>query len=395
MVRRKPATDRKRGQPSPKGRQASRKRSLAKWFGFWEGPHPTWIEFARDYPRHPALEADTIYAIPAPLIDAIQLEMPDFFSEQENQFERDLTRAAGGGFFLRRPFGYPPIEGSTRDESTSENARKQLERMKKSAERIKQILGVDVEQPRGSPAQVQEHCATKKRTDEKIDARKWGYAGWLVANPDFRRECSDFRSCWEPCIRKLGGFPIYPTTFLGHSSVVPGWIGEFYSGYTQFYRRWCIHTFATWDLPIPMLAGIASPIFYRLVDVGDAGMALFIPWYLLRDQTFKLQDLAEYERFEKGPDHLQGWFRRNQNRWGHDRLGMMLKVYLIVELCLRARYPHRINRRTEKLDYCLSRLFFQRTDSKDAPIQEVETVRKIRQEMHKRLKLCEISKAES
>ena len=175
---------------------------------------------------------------------------------------------------------------------------------------------------------------------------------------------------------------------MGKSPVVPEVVRDFYVTYTQFYQRWCIHTFATWDLPIPMWAGIATPVFYPLTQVSDAGMVLFIPWYLLRDQTFKLQDLAKHARFSKGPDHLQGWFKRDRNRWGHERLGTMLKIYFFVELCLRRRYPDRVNRRTEKLDYCLSRFLFQRSDSGDVPIREVETIRKIRQEMGKRLNLC-------
>ena len=157
---------------------------------------------------------------------------------------------------------------------------------------------------------------------------------------------------------------------------------------THFYQRWCIHTFATWDLPIPMWAGIATPIFYLLAQVSEAGMALFMPWYLLRDQTFKLQDLAKHERFSRGPDHLQGWFSRDRNRWGHERLGTMLKIYVFMELCLKKRYTDRISRRTEELDYCLSRFPFQNPDTKAVPMQDSESIRKIRLEMGRRLKSC-------
>ena len=260
--------------------------------------------------------------------------MPNFFSEKELEFERDLAQASGGGFFLRHPFGYPPIKGFSLADGTDENVRKLAEPLRESDQRIKQMLVEYMKQHGRSPLQIDVHFATKDKIANKIEARKWGYAGWLVTNPDFRKEWSEVRKGWEPWIRAIGGFPVYPTDFLGHSPVVPKAIREFYDAYTQFYQRWCIHTFATWDLPIPMWAGIATPIFYPLAQVSDAGMALFIPWYLLRDQTFKLQDLAKHERFATGPDHLQGWFTRDCNRWGHKRLGTMLKVYIFVELCL-------------------------------------------------------------
>jgi hypothetical protein len=39
------------------------------------------------------------------------------------------------------------------------------------------------------------------------------------------------------------------------------------------------------------------------------------------------------------------------------------------------------------LDYCLSGFLFQKPDTEDEPINEVESVRKIRHEMVKRLKV--------
>ncbi len=299
---------------------------------------------------------------------------------------RDLARLSGGGFFLEHSYGYPPLRESFPEDNTEEEAHVLLQRQRATDQQIKQMLAEDMEQRGRSPFLIQEHFATRDEIVEKIEVRKWGYVGWLVTNPEFRKEWADVRKAWEPRIREIGGFPVYPTDFQGRSPVVPEGIRDFYNDYTRFYQRWCIHTFANWNLPIPMWAGIATPSFYPLAQVSEAGMALFIPWYLLRDHTFKLHDLDKHERFSKGPDRLEAWFNRNRSRWGHERLGTMLKVYALVELCLKARYADRINRRTEELDYSLSRFLFQGPDTKDAPIGKVDSIRKIRQEMARRLK---------
>ena len=380
----------KKAQRGRKGRQATRKYSLAEWFGFANRPSPAWGRIARKYRRNPALKGDTICAMPEPFVNAIQLELPDFFSKREEQFERDLARMAGNGFFLRHTFGYPPIKGSTSGDATDERLRKLAKRRRESDQKIKQMLVEDLEQHGRSPARIQEHFATKNKIADKIEARKWGYAGWLVTDPTFRKECSEFRSSCEEWIRAIGGFPAYPTNFMGHSPVVPKPIREFYDFYTQFYQRWCIHTFVTWELPIPMWAGIATPVFYPLAQVSEAGMALFMPWYLLRDQTFKLQDLAKHERFAKGPDHLQGWFKRDRNRWGHERLGMMLKLYICYELCLKRRYADRLDGTIEKLDSALGHFLSDAAVIGDSVRYKEDSVEKIRKEMHKRLSSCPI-----
>ncbi len=49
------------------------------------------------------------YAIPDELINAIQAEIPRFFTKKELQFERDLNATVGGGLFLGSPFEHPGL----------------------------------------------------------------------------------------------------------------------------------------------------------------------------------------------------------------------------------------------------------------------------------------------
>lgn len=393
MAKRKTATRRtKGGQGTRKRKKTGRRYSLAEWFGFGSKKDPRWLAFSKKHPGNSLLELDTLCALPEPLIDIILSEMPGFFCQEEEAFERDLARAPGDGFFLRHPFGYPPTDRPSLADAADGEGRERVQRWKAADQRIRQMLVEDLQQQGRHPLRIQEHFATKKKIQEKIEARKWGYAGWLVTNPKFQEEWRAVRANWEPLIREIGGFPTYPADFLGHSPVVPKPLREFYDSYTQFYQRWCIHTFVTWDLPIPMWAGIATPVFYPLAQVSDAGLSLFAPWYLLRDQTFKLQDLAKHERFAKGPDHLQGWFRRDRNKWGHDRQGTMLKVYFYLEHCLKRRYPDQLNRHIDKLDHCVSRFLYQKPGQGDAPVEKAETIKRIRLELARRLKECSESK---
>jgi hypothetical protein len=386
MAKQKPATDQTKRQASRRSRTRCRKYSLAEWFGYGDKPDPAWGKFSRKHRNNPGLKDDTLCAMPETLVNAILYEMPEFFSKKEEEFERDLAQMAGGGFFLRRPFGYPPIKGSTLGDSPDSNVAKQQQ--KRSSQEIKQLLAEGMQEHGRSPLGIEQHFANADKIIEKIEARKWGYAGWLVTNPDFRKECTAFRMRWESWIKAIGGFPVYPTDFQGHSPVVPKEIREFYDDYTQFYQRWCIHTFVTWDLPVPMLAGIANPIFYPLSQVSSAGMALFLPWYLLRDQTFKLQDLAKHERFSRGPDHLQGWFGRDRNKWGHGRLGTMLKMYIYFELCLKRRYAERLEGRIDRLNLALGHFLGDATAIGDEIRYKEHNVESIRKEMNKRLREC-------
>jgi hypothetical protein len=106
VAKRKTATCRERaGRGSRKGRQAGRKYSLAEWFGFGKKRDPRWVAFSKTHRGNSLLKHDALCALPEPLIDMIQVEMPNFFSKEEEAFERGLARVPGAGFFLRHPFG--------------------------------------------------------------------------------------------------------------------------------------------------------------------------------------------------------------------------------------------------------------------------------------------------
>ena len=365
---------------------ASRPEPLAEWLPIVDKPHPAWVRFEQKYPRHPVLQDDAICAMPDTLVNAILCEMPDFFSSREEQFERDLAQMAGGGFFLQQPFGYAPIAGSTLADSPG----KQSQRWRKIDQKIKKTLAEDMRGHGRHPLQVESYFAAQKEIDRKIDDRKWGYAGWLALNPDYRKDCACFRDCWEDKIKQIGGFPTLPMSFLGNRAPsVPEAERGFYDDYTQFYQRWGLHTLVTWSLPVPMWSAVARPNFYPLAQVSDSGVELFVPWYLLRDKALNLHDLAKHEDMLKCPDHLRGWLERG-GIWGHGRLGIMLKIYIYLELCLRRRYANKTDDNIENLDRALGHFLGEPTTISDKIRYNEENVKKIRAEMFKRLASCRV-----
>ena len=361
---------------------------LAEWLPVVDKPHPAWVEFERKHRRHPVLQDDAICAMPDTLINAILCEMPDFFSKKEEQFERDLAQMAGGGFFLQRPFGYPPIVGSTFANSTDKNLSGPARRWRESDKKLKELLAEGMERQGRSTVQVTNYFATQEEISRKIEERKWGYAGWLVTNPEYCAGLAQFRERWEAKIQRIGGFPTLPISFSGNRSPsVPEEEREFYDDYTQFYQHWGLHTLVTWDLPVPMWSGVGKPNFYPLAQVSDSGVVLFIPWYLLRDQSLKLRDLAKHESILKCPDHLQGWLERG-GIWGHERLGKMLKIYIHLDLCLKRRYANKIDDNIDNLDKALGHFLGEPTTISDNIRYNEENVKKIRAEMFKRLEGC-------
>jgi hypothetical protein len=161
---------------------------------------------------------------------------------------------------------------------------------------------------------------------------------------------------------------------------------EFYNDYLHFYQRWGLDTLATWDLPIPMRPELATPSLYPLSHVGEAGVVMFVPWYLLRDKDITLRDIAEHRRLLNAPNAVTPWLDSVPKNWGHDRNRLMLELYIYVELCLKRRYPDRVHRKFERLDLALSRFLVKRKAKYSDSDSKTETVRRVRFEIQRRLK---------
>jgi len=354
-------------------------------------PHPNWLRFAAIYKGHPAVDRGVVYALPDLFIDAIVKRIPDFFSEEEQHFERDLARLAGAGFFLKRPFAYPRLPRPILAEQEAVRWNEFNEWQAGSHQRIRKMLD-DAMRTSGLTDEEIRGCHVGE-LDEKgnIEIRQRGYAGWLVTNPEFRQDRDDFRRKWDTTIETLGCFPQLPLSLMGEKPSPPREeYREFYSDYKNLCVTWGLEGFATWDLPSPMRPELTSPSLYYLPAIREAGVTTFVPWYLLRDKDIQLGELAERIRMLKGPDHLKDWLDHNPKDWGYDRFAVMLEIYIHVELCLRSRYVERLKRNVERLDRALGYFLYPGLDKDVGAEQEAETIRKIRQAMNRRLKLCAV-----
>lgn len=360
-------------------------------YSAWEsGPDPQWAVFARTYEGSPIVKQDTIYALPEPLIDAILEEMPDFFREGGECFERDLARLAGAGFFLKRPFVYHSLPGPKVLARGAQWSQELDERNMEADAGIRKLLADEMRRLGRSEKEIREYWAAENSMQERIDVRRWGYAGWLATHPDFHRARDKFRRRWQSKIRKQGVFPAIPMSFAGENPKRPEKQDrDMYLAYTMFYRQWGLDSFATWELPRPMRPELVQPSFYPLSEVSEAGITLFMPAYLLRDKDLNVRELIDHKLALMSHPHLNDWLAGKPTNWGHERYLVMLKLYIYLELALKSRYADRLKRRTTKLDHAFGRFLCEDPSITDAEILEAENVRKVRQQMNRRLRKCE------
>jgi hypothetical protein len=352
--------------------------------------HAAWTKFIEIHGKHPASQSPVLYALPNDLVDAINQEMPDFFSIDDAKFEQDLATLSGGGFFLHRPFTYIAIPGREVLREERKVVADLASRHEASARRIREMLVDEMRSVGYSNEQIAEWEQAKIAEKEKVAERQQGYAGWLITNPGFWEEREAFRASWLSTIEELGAFPPLPVSLMReHPEPPPEKYKLFYAEYCYFCRRWGLEGFVTWDLPVPMQPQLSGPCLYYLPAIQDAGVLAFIPWYLLRDREIELHTLAERVRMAMGPEHLRAWLDRADKDLGHARFGKMLLVYIYVELGLKSRYAGRLKGSVESLDRALAHYFTAEPKDPAAADREAETVRKIRQELSRRLKDCE------
>ena len=152
----------------------------------------------------------------------------------------------------------------------------------------------------------------------------------------------------------------------------------------SLYRKWGLQGLATWELPVPIRPELTKPSALPYSELSsEAGMLLFVPWYLMRDKDVKLHELADVRRTMGAPPDLDDWLDGEPANWGYERFGLMLQIYVFLELAIARRYGDRIRRRTGKLDHALSRFFCRERGEEQRTESYVDTVRRVRQRLHR------------
>ena len=87
-------------------------------------------------------------------------------------------------------------------------------------------------------------------------------------------------------------------------------------------------------------------------------------------------------------NHLDDWFEVSAKKWGFDRYAKLLELYVYRDLALMRRYPSRLSGKTELLDQAFSAYWGGAADVPEDALRGVESVRKLRLHMERRLREC-------
>lgn len=340
-----------------------------------------WLELNSRFPKFMTGSSDVIYAIPTELIDSVQSVSrlrtgKPLLSKNEEQFERQLARVAGNGFFQGWPFHYPTFPIHAVRETTAEedlfNSRQELMDV-----RITEMMTEEMASSGRTVAQISKYFAQAADIRSAIEERQRAFAGWLVTNPSFRAATHGLRRRWGAKVQRMGSLPSLPKHFFGKPSGRPiSQDKQFILHYSMLYRHWSIDQLVTWELPVPISAQLEAACLYNLEQVDPAGLVLFVPWHMLRDKKTTLVDLASLHRSYMAPEHLAAWLDGKPKNLGLKRYGDLLRLYMCWELALNRRYAKRLQRNLELFDEAFSR--FLRSGKPHSP-SGAESVRKLRQ----------------
>lgn len=361
--------------------------------------HPAWEDLCRQFTGHPALANETIYALPKQLINAIKKHAPKLLSKEDLKFEHTLTELGGMGFFLKRPFSYPLLPQShfplaaQRQVPLTKKQQKVDDAFKHSIESIREMR-MEVMRDQGcSELTIKQYLEKIEWYQLRAEERQRGYAGWLITNSLFQISRMTFLSEWDEEIKNQNQMPSFPMVMMVQQlPQVPEDQREFYSGYMTLFRKWSLETLSTWHLPLPMQANPLKFSPYHQDSLGESGINLFIPWYLLGDKNLKLREIAADEISSGRTRHLREWLDpndQNNKKWGHTRFATMLEMYVYLIRGLYFRYPEQIKRNIRRIDEAYTEFQYGKSLSGREIEKKVDSIKKVRQELQRRLSCCD------
>jgi hypothetical protein len=141
----------------------------------------------------------------------------------------------------------------------------------------------------------------------------------------------------------------------------------FREDFEAFYCRWNLETMRTWDWPAPMEPDFVGGLRKGIKLLSQAGMTLFIPWYMLRGERINLQDVARLSRIGSVPEHLSDWVNKRSPDGGDDlgelRYKNLLWIYRFYVLVLMQRYSAACKGKIGRLDHALAKVLKRDQDS--------------------------------
>ncbi len=308
-----------------------------------------------------------------------------FFTPEEEELERAFADKYGNGVFMGSGFVYPLFPISPKP-SISNDRRKFNQSVAALNEWLRNMTEAEMEFSGRSKPEIEEYFSSAEKLEEFVDFRRAAYAGWLVTNPVFRDDLRDFRKRRSVLIKRDGKLPHSPRIFFGKlPKPIPKRRQGFFVDYTEVYRSWSIDGLSTWDLPIPMRLQFGNGGAEDLNHISEAGITVFLPWFLLRDKQLTMERLASAQRTYAPTNHLNSWLDGTPKNFGVHRYAVLLRLYICLELVLRARYGSRIINRLGLFDEAFALYLNGGRSRAGKSTVTAESVRKLRLVMSDRL----------
>lgn len=308
------------------------------------------------------------------LIDILKDRLPQFLSTEDERFERDLAETASFGFFHQQAMGMTSEELRPTAKSKAVN-----ERIKKAKDDVLKMEH-EVLIARGfKPFELEEHFEATVESRQVIEDRKRAYVGWLILNDEYWHDLKTLQSKWGEYLFHVQRFPMSPRWHRDAIARPIGYDPNFLNDCTSFYLKWGLDCLYTWDWPDPMEPNFNIPSAEFIKDdpeISEAGVQLFIPWYLLRGDKLNMQQVVRAATINRFGDHLQGWLygdSTSKQQLGDIRYRHIEFIYHYYLLIFRRRYPEKCKGNKERLDEVLA-----------SQLKcNAETVRKLRQELER------------
>lgn len=364
-----------------------------------------WAEIVAAFPDDARLKPPVIYAVPIPLLKCLKTQVPDLLSDKDLRFEKRLRGLAGTGFLDQKAFACEILDPAGSGEVNSVLYGDPVGQMMREANLgVHGVFSIDLKSTR-SVTRKQKREITERQEDlkkrqqglqKRIIERLQGFAGWLVTNPVYCHEAADLAHEWAKTQESASRLP---TSEVFSGLNLPRLSGDQLAQMSKlsgkartFLKKWNLVRLDTWDLPIPIPPIQFSDDALPTNDVRSMGVSVFIPWSLLANKDLKIDEVVEYHRLRHDLSHLNTWTGEHSRRkWGPERLARMFQLFVYFHCAISRRYSDRIQENLRRLDRAFASYWNPKLADEDSLNAAADSVRKIREELKRRLSLIETS----
>ena len=310
------------------------------------------------------------------------------FLAKRKPYSSEIGKLGGVGFFRKGLFSFPWLPWNDVQVLDAKSIRLRRRAEASNAE-IKALIRTEIERAGRNDRQIEVMQRRQQAVGDRILRRQCGYVGWLVTNREFHKDRDRLRAYWQERPDAKATMPRLAWDLFGERRKRPTEnIAASEAEASKFLWKWGLVSLATWELPVPLSPSFVGPSLHSLTDQECAGAVLFIPWHQLVDRDMQLEEVLDLRRMRTPLAHLDEWLRGTTAKgWGFRRFGTMLQLYACLELAIARRYPEQIQGKISVLDEAFARfLRGQQVNPELAEIRAVDAIRKVRTEMHQRLR---------